>query len=175
MVRAVSAASLIFTGLTRLPLTAGWDHLLPEWFTRLDPRRRTPVNSILFMTVLAIVLIFSSMLGVREQEALQLLNSSSNVHYGIAYVALFAIPLFGAARLRQRLPAWLRIPALAGLISSAVAVLIAVVPIVDVVSNLEYAGKIIGVVVVTNLAGVLVYALRSSPSNSVSKASQPAV
>jgi amino acid transporter len=175
MVRAVSAASLIFTGLTRLPLTAGWDHLLPEWFTRLDPRRRTPVNSILFMTVLAIVLIFSSMLGVREQEALQLLNSSSNVHYGIAYVALFAIPLFGAARLRQRLPAWLRIPALAGLISSAVAVLIAVIPIVDVVSNLEYAGKIIGVVVVTNLAGVLVYALRSSPRNSVSKASQPAV
>jgi hypothetical protein len=64
---------------------------------------------------------------------------------------------------------------LAGLISSAVAVLIAVVPIVDVVSNLEYAGKIIGVVVVTNLAGVLVYALRSSPRKSVSKASQPAV
>jgi glutamate:GABA antiporter len=162
MVRAVSAASLIFTGLTRLPVTAGWDHLLPEWFTRLDPRRKTPVNSILFMTVLAIVLIFSSMLGVREQEALQLLNSASNVHYGIAYVALFAIPLFGAARLRDNLPAWLRVPATAGLISSAVAVLIAVVPIVNVVSNLEYAGKIIGVVLMSNLAAVLVYAMRSS-------------
>jgi amino acid transporter len=161
LVRAVSASSLIFTGLSRLPVTAGWDHLLPDWFTRLDPRRRTPVNSILFVAVLAMVLIFASMLGVREQEALQLLNSASNVHYGIAYVALFAIPLFGSARLRQSLPRWLGLPAMAGLISSGVAVLIAVYPIVDVVSNLEYAGKIIGVVLVSNLIGVLIYALRS--------------
>lgn len=162
LVRAISAASLIFTGLTRLPVTAGWDHLLPAWFTRLDPRRRTPVNSILFVTVLAIALIFFSMLGVREQEALQLLNSASNVHYGIAYVALFAIPLFGSARLRQSLPRWLRLPAMAGLISSGIAVLIAVYPIVDVVSHLEYAGKIVGVVLVSNLAGVLIYSMRSS-------------
>jgi amino acid transporter len=171
LVRAVSAASLIFTGLTRLPVTAGWDHLLPEWFTRLDPRRRTPVNSILFVTVLAIALIFFSMLGVREQEALQLLNSASNVHYGIAYVALFAIPLFGSARLRQKLPPWLRVPAVAGLISSAIAVLIAVYPIVDVVSNLEYAGKIIGVVLASNLAGVLIYTLRSSTRSPACKSS----
>jgi amino acid transporter len=164
LVRAVSAASLIFTGLTRLPVTAGWDHLLPAWFTRLDPRRKTPVNSILFMTVLAMLLIFFSMLGVREQEALQLLNNSSDVHYGIAYAALFTIPLFGSARLRHRLPRWLRVPAAAGLISSAIAVLIAVYPIVDVVSNFEYAGKIIGIVLVANLAGVLIYATRSSPA-----------
>src|SRR5271170_5765992 len=63
LVRAVSSASLIFTGLTRLPVTAGWDHLLPNWFTRLHPRWQTPVNSILFVTVLAIVLIFASMFG----------------------------------------------------------------------------------------------------------------
>ncbi len=165
LVRAVSAASLIFTGLTRLPLTAGWDHLLPDWFTRLDPRRGTPVNSILFMTVLAIVLIFFAMLGVREQEALQLLNSASSAHYGIAYIALFAIPLFGAARLRQRLPCWLFVPALAGLVSSGIAVLIAVYPIIDVVSNLEYASKIVGVVIIANIVGVLIYALRRSPVN----------
>jgi amino acid transporter len=163
LVRATSAASLLFTGLTRLPVTAGWDHLLPEWFTRLDPRRRTPVNSILFITALAIALIFFSMLGVREQEALQLLNSASNAHYGIAYVALFAIPLFGSARLKQGLPRWLWIPALAGLISAAIAVVIAVYPIIDVVSNFEYAGKIIGLVLLSNIAGVLVYAMRSTP------------
>jgi hypothetical protein len=74
-------------------------------------------------------------------------------------VALFAIPLIGAARLRERLPGWLRIPAVAGLVSSAVAVLIAVYPIVDVMSNLEYAGKIAGVVLAGNLCGVLIYAL----------------
>jgi amino acid transporter len=164
LVRAVSAASLIFTGLTRLPVTAGWDHLLPDWFTRLDPRRGTPVNSILFMTVLAIILIFFAMLGVREQEALQLLNNASSALYGIAYIALFAIPLFGAARLRHKLPRWLHIPAVAGLISSAIGVSIAVYPIVDVVSNLEYASKIAGVVLGANVVGVLIYALRRSPA-----------
>jgi hypothetical protein len=54
------------------------------------------------------------------------------------------------------------VPALAGLISSGIAVLIAVYPIVDVVSQLEYAGKIIGVVLVSNIAGVLIYAMRTS-------------
>ena len=167
LVRAISASSLIFTGLTRLPVTAGWDHLLPAWFTRLDPRRRTPVNSILFVTVLAIVLIFLSMAGVREQEAMQLLNSASNVHYGIAYVALFAIPLFGAAHLRQRLPKWLGFPAIAGLISSGIAVLIAAYPIVDVVSNLEYAGKIVGVVLASNVVGVFIYAKNAGSRNTL--------
>ena len=162
LVRAVSSASLISTGLTRLPVTAGWDHLLPEWFTRLDPRHQTPVNSILFVTVLAIVLIFCSMLGAREQEAMQFLSNASSVHYGLTYVALFAIPLFGAARLRQRLPSWLRIPALAGLLSSGIAVAIAVYPIIDVVSNFAYAAKILGLVLVSNLCGVLIHAMRNS-------------
>jgi hypothetical protein len=50
-------------------------------------------------------------------------------------------------------------PALARLISSAIAVLMTVGPIIDVVSNLEYASKIM---LVSNLAGVLIYGLRSS-------------
>src|SRR5207249_7695274 len=77
MARAVGASSLIFTGLTRLPMTAGWDHLLPACFTRLHPRWRTPVNSILFVAALAVALVLLSMLGVREQEASQLLGASS--------------------------------------------------------------------------------------------------
>src|SRR5262249_46285712 len=44
----VAQASVMFTGNTRMPMVAGWDGLLPEWFTRLHPRFRTPVNSILF-------------------------------------------------------------------------------------------------------------------------------
>ena len=28
--------------MIRLPMVAGWDHLLPAWFSRLDPRYRTP-------------------------------------------------------------------------------------------------------------------------------------
>jgi cytosine/uracil/thiamine/allantoin permease len=96
-----------------------------------------------------------------------LLNSASNVHYGIAYAALFAIPVFGAARLRHRLPQWLRLPAAAGLVSSIVAVLIAVYPIVDVVSHFEYAAKITGVVLASNALGVLIYAKNAGTRNTL--------
>ena len=157
MMRAVASASLIFTGLTRLPMTAGWDNLVPRWFARLHPRRKTPVNSILFIAALVMLLILLSMMGVHEQEASQLLAASSIAHYAIAYVGLFALPLLGSRGLRSALPGWVKLAALAGLISSAVALVIAVYPIVDVTSRAAYAAKIGGVVVATNLAGVFIY------------------
>jgi amino acid transporter len=153
--RAVASASLIFTGLTRLPMTASWDHLVPEWFSRLDPRRRTPVNSILFVAAVVMFLILLSMLGVHEQEASQLLSNASVVHYALAYVALFALPLVGTLRLR--VPGWLKAAAAAGLFASLVSLAIAVYPIVDVVSKEAYAFKIVSVVLLTNAAGVLIY------------------
>src|SRR5215472_259841 len=155
--RAIAAASLLLTGLTRLPMTAGWDHLAPAWFARLHPRRRTPVNSILFVTAVIMAVILLSMLGVREQEASQLLANASIVHYAIAYVALFAIPVFGIRRLRAALPAWLKIAAAAGMAASAISLFIAVYPVVDVVSRMAYAAKISSVVLVTNIAGVAFY------------------
>ena len=33
----VAQASVNFTGSTRLPMVAGWDNLLPQWFVRLHP------------------------------------------------------------------------------------------------------------------------------------------
>jgi amino acid transporter len=159
MTRAIASSSLIFTGLTRLPMTAGWDHLVPGWFARLDPRRRTPVNSILFVAVLVMAMILLSMLGVREQEASQVLSMAGITHYGIAYAALFLLPLIGSRALRHRLPAWVKVAAAAGLLSSVISVGIAVYPIVDVVSQGEYAAKICGVVAVSNMTGVLIYRL----------------
>jgi len=155
--REVAATSLIFTGLTRLPMTAGWDHLAPAWFARLDARRGTPVNSILFVSAVVMVLILLSMLGVHEQEASQLLTNAAIAHYALAYVGLFALPLIGRAALRKQLPGWVRIAAAAGLVSSAVAVFITVYPIVDVVSRVQYAAKISAVVLVANGLGVLIY------------------
>jgi amino acid transporter len=157
LARAIAAASLLLTGLTRLPMTAGWDHLAPGWFARLHPKWRTPVNSILFVTAVVMAVILLSMLGVREQEASQLLTNASIVHYAIAYVALFALPVFGGRQLRSALPGWLKVVALAGMGASAVALLMAVYPVVDVVSRASYAAKISGVVVLTNIAGVALY------------------
>ena len=153
--RAIASASLIFTGLTRLPMTASWDHLVPAWFSRLDSRRGTPVNSILFVAAVVLVLVLLSMLGVHEQEAAQLLGNTSVVHYAIAYLALFALPLVGA--LRTRVPTWLKVVSAAGFFASLVSLVIAVYPIVNVVSRQAYATKIVSVVLLTNAAGVLIF------------------
>ncbi len=50
-VRSIALMSIYFTGNTRLPMVAGWDRLLPAWFSRLHPKYKTPINSILFVGV----------------------------------------------------------------------------------------------------------------------------
>ena len=157
LARAVAAASLLFTGVTRLPMAAAWDRVAPQWFTRLDPVRRTPVNSILFVAGLVMALIVLSLVGVQEQESSQLLTNASIVHYAVAYIALFALPLFGARTLREKLPGWLKAVSSAGMAASVVSLLIAVYPVVEVVSRESYAGKITAVMVISNMVGVLIY------------------
>src|SRR5439155_16085797 len=46
--RTISSTSVHVTGSSRLPMVAGWDQLLPGWFSRLHPRYKTPINSIMF-------------------------------------------------------------------------------------------------------------------------------
>ncbi|HTS62972.1 MAG TPA: APC family permease [Candidatus Acidoferrales bacterium] len=157
LARAVAAGSLLFTGVTRLPMAAAWDRVLPQWFTRLHPVRRTPVNSIAFVAALVMAMIVLSLIGVQEQESSQLLANASIVHYAIAYIALFALPLCGARALRGRLPGWLKGVSAAGMAASLVSLLIAVYPVVDVVSRATYAEKIVAVVVISNMAGILIY------------------
>src|ERR1043166_7473070 len=43
--RTISSTSVHVTGSSRLPMVAGWDRLLPRWFSRLHPRNKTPINS----------------------------------------------------------------------------------------------------------------------------------
>jgi amino acid transporter len=157
LARAVAASSLLFTGVTRLPMTAAWDRVVPAWFTRLHPVRRTPVNSIVFMAAVVMALILLSLLGVQEQESSQLLTNAAIVHYAVAYIALFALPLLGARTLRDKLPGWLKAVSAAGAAACLVSLLIAVYPVVEVVSKASYAEKISAVVVISNMAGVLVY------------------
>ena len=159
--RLLGATSYLFTGVTRLPMAAGWNHLVPEWFTRLHPRRRTPTNSIACtaLLVLALILLFSS--GVHAQEAYQLLTNASLTHYEVAYVAMFAIPLFGAAALRRTLPRWLKWTSAVGLASTLFSLFISAFPFVHVVSARSYAAKIIATILLSNLIAIVFYRFRS--------------
>jgi len=168
--RLLGAANYLFTGVTRLPMAAGWDDLLPEWFTRLHPRWKTPVNSILITSALVIVLLVLGTIGVRAQEAFQVLSNASMTHYELMYMVMFAIPVIGARALRKSLPAWLKCVSVVGFCASFFSLLISVYPFVDVVNPLGYGAKIGGTVVVSNAIAVGFYWVRGRRVREVSGA-----
>jgi amino acid transporter len=159
--RLIGASSYIFTGVTRLPMTVGWDALLPAWFTRLHPTRRTPTNSIIFTSLLVFLLVVLANIGVHAQEAFQVLSNASLTHYELSYLAMFAIPLAGAATLRRSLPSRLKWTSSVGFLATLFSLLISVFPFVDVVDARAYALKIAGTTVLSNLVGFCFYRLRN--------------
>ena len=68
----VGQASVAFTAVTRLPMVAGWDHMLPAWFSRLHATYKTPVNSIMLVGASSFGIASLSLIGVGQAEAFQL-------------------------------------------------------------------------------------------------------
>jgi amino acid transporter len=159
-IRLLGAVSLLMTGVSRLPLAVGWDALIPSWFTRLHPRWKTPSNSILSTSALIFLLIVLANVGVHAQEAFQLLSNASLTHYEVAYLAMFAIPLLGAASLRSSLPRSLKWTSIVGLCATLFSLLISAYPFVDVVNPVVYAAKITGTLLLSNLVAFTFYQLR---------------
>lgn len=159
-IRILGAASLIFTGVTRLPMVAGWDHLIPPWFSRLHPHYRTPVNSIMVSIVLVAALLVMASAGVRAAEAFAVLNNASNILYGLAYLAMFAIPLIGAKLVRMRIPAWVAVLCVVGFCATLFTCATSVYPFVDVPDPLHFAIKITVTILLTNLIGYAFYRVR---------------
>jgi amino acid transporter len=158
LLRQIGNVSLIFAGNTRLPMVAGWDRLVPAWFSRLHPRFRTPQNSILFVGAITLAMTLAGQIGVGLQEAFQLLENAAGILYAFIYLALFAIPLVGARRLGVTPPLWLKLACVSGFAMSLLYSVLSVFPIIDVPSWPIFAAKIIVVLVVTTLIGVGIYA-----------------
>ena len=168
VMRQIALMSIYFAGNTRLPMVAGWDSLLPHWFTRLHPTYKTPVNSILFVGAVTLVMGLLSLLGVGAQEAFQLLDNAGGVFYAITYLVLFAVPLFGMKAFGVRTPMWLKIACASGFIVTVIYIGFTVVPIIEVGSRITFAAKIISTVLLANIVGIGLYKLgkqRSSTSS----------
>jgi amino acid transporter len=153
----LAQSSIQFGGNTRLPMVAGWDNLLPAWFTTLHAKYRTPVNSILFVGAVTLTMGIVGLIGVGKQEAFQLLWNASGLFYSLTYVVMFAIPVFGLRGVTPKPPLWLRLASLSGLLMTLLYVGLSVVPIINVESRLAFALKIGGLILVTNLLGFLIY------------------
>jgi glutamate:GABA antiporter len=157
VVRQIALMSIYFAGNTRLPMVAGWDRLLPAWFTRLHPKYKTPVNSILFVGAVTLLLGLASLTGVGAQEAFQLLDNAGGVFYAATYLVLFAIPLAGMKAFGVKSPWWLKLACASGFLVSVVYICFTIVPIISVESRALFAFKIIATVLLANAVGVTLY------------------
>jgi glutamate:GABA antiporter len=157
LLRQLGTVTLIFAGNSRLPMVAGWDGLMPGWFTRLHPRFRTPMNSVLFVGAITLGFTLAGQVGVGLQEAFQLIENVAGILYAFTYLALFAIPLFAASRLARRPPLWLRIACAAGFAVTLLYSVLSIFPIIEVSSWRSFAFKILAVLVATQLIGLVLY------------------
>jgi len=153
----VAQYAVIVAETSRLPMVAGWDGMIPAWFTRLDPRWKTPTRSIAVIVALAIGMGLLATYGTGAQEAFQVINSVGNVGYGIYYLIMFAIPLVVGDRFGVRAGFWLKAAAGSGLAVTALAMAFLVLPIVDVASKWNFAIKVAGASLVMNAVGVAIY------------------
>jgi len=153
----LAQASVMFTGNTRLPMVAGWDGLLPPWFTRVHPRFRTPVNSILFVGAATLALSIVGLIGVGKQEAFQLLWNASAIFYALTYVVMFAIPLAG-----REASIGVKASAVSAMLMTLLFISLSIVPIVQVESRLLFALKISSLVVALNAIGAAIFLAKRS-------------
>jgi amino acid transporter len=160
-IRILGAASFLFTGATRLPMTAGWDHLIPAWFTRLHPRFMTPTNSIYVTGAMVASLLVLGSAGVHAAEAFGLLNDASSEFYALAYLAMFLIPICGARQVREKLPRWVAVICAGGVAAILFVLAMNAYPFVDVRSPGLFAAKMVGTVLVVNAFGNGFYRMRS--------------
>ena len=161
-VRTISSTSVHVTGSSRLPMVAGWDDLLPIWFSRLHPRYKTPINSIIFVGAITLVIAIASQIGAGIQEAFQLVDNAANVFYGIVYFThVRDTDLWRGSRfdLERRSGCVSRPVAVLRFVCSAI--FFTVYPIIDVPSPLSFAAKIIAVTVIANAIGVAILRLAS--------------
>jgi glutamate:GABA antiporter len=159
LVNYLATFNLNFSGNARLPMVAGWDRLLPEWFTKLHEKRRTPVNSILFVGLVGLAASLGVLIGVGVQEAYEFLLNLAFTFYGLAYLALFAVPILARKDRGLRPKLWLRFASGAGFLVTLVFVLLSIFPIISVENQTNYIVKTAAVLLVANALGLLLYRL----------------
>jgi amino acid transporter len=135
-------------------MVAGWDHMLPAWFSRLHSTYKTPVNSIMLVGAASFGIASLSLVGVGQAEAFQLLFNASGIFYALTYVVMFAIPLFGLRSVRPRPPGWLQVASLSGLLMTVLYIVLSVFPIIKVESVSTFALKITLLILAMNLVGI---------------------
>jgi amino acid transporter len=147
--------------MSRLPMVAAWDHLVPAWFTRLHPRYGTPTRSSAVIVLAALVFSFLASAGAGANEAFQLIATSSFICYGVNYLLMFAVPLLVGTRLSLRPdlrpPLLVRAACICGASVTILSMMFNLIPIVDVTRPWIFALKVVFTALGINLIGLVIY------------------
>jgi amino acid transporter len=161
MLALCAQAAVYIAEISRLPMVAAWDHLLPRWFTRLHPRYGTPIRSLAVIVLTAVLMAVLASYDTGAAEAFQLLVTCAFLCYGVNYLLMFAVPFLLGTRFSLRpdirVPLAVRLACLCGASVTVLSMVFNLVPIVDVASPATFAVKVGGATILLNLLGALVY------------------
>ena len=154
----VIAGLVVIVGMVaRLPMVAGWDGLLPGWWSELHVRFRTPTKAIAAVIASMLAVGILSLWGANNEEAAQVSAGAAIGSLCVMYILLFASVLFGFRSGPTRIGWGIRMGALAACIVSLSALIFETVPLGDVVSPRLFAIKVAGLICATNAAGAFLY------------------
>ncbi len=156
-VACVAQYAVVVAELSRLPMVAGWDGMLPKWFTELHPKWKTPTHSIMVIVGLAIASCGLALIGTSNQEAFQLIVTVANLCGGVYYLLMFLVPLVTGDRFGPRPGLLLKLCSVSGLLVTLAAMAFMMVPIVDVKNPWVFGAKVLLSGVVANVVALVIY------------------
>jgi amino acid transporter len=152
------ASMVVYAGMiARLPMVAGWDGLLPAWWSALNPRYRTPVKAIAAVTLGMLALGALSLWGAGNEEAVQVCVGAAFGSVCLMYMLLFSVILFGFRSAERRPSLWLRLAAFAAFFVSLFGLIFEVVPLGEVANPVIFGLKVAGAICATNALGAYLY------------------
>jgi amino acid transporter len=155
---AFTAQLVICVGMVaRMPMVAGWDNLLPPWWSTLHPKFRTPSRAITAVTVCLLVLGTLALWRADNQEAVQVGASVGIASLSIMYMLLFSVVLVRLRSTAWNLGAGMKIGALCAFAVALVSLVFQIVPVGEVASSAIYAVKVGGAIAAANGLGAFLY------------------
>lgn len=170
------AGALALMAMTaRFPMVIGWDGLLPEWWSHLHPRFRTPVKALAAVTGTCVFIAVLSSWGAGGQEVVQIGSSAGTACLCIMYALLFSVVLFGKRSPQLRPGIAARLAALSGFTVSIASLPFQIVPLGGVNDTVVFALKVAGLTAAINgLGGWLYWRGRKQAAAREAQAPMPA-
>jgi len=152
-----AGATALLGMAARFPMVIGWDGLLPDWWSDLHARYRTPVKALSMVTAACLLITLISSWGAGGQEIFQIGIGAGAACLCILYALLFSVALVGKRSAGLRPGIAVRLAALSGFVVSVVSFPLQVIPIAGVPNPGIFGLKVGGLVCAVNALGAWLY------------------